>query len=47
MEEAGLQPPRPETIAGHEDNVGENILIPLLEHAGFSMPNDTERSATP
>lgn len=35
FQKAGLPPLRPEQIAGHEDNVGENVLLPLLLSAGF------------
>ncbi len=35
MEEAGLPTPLPEQLEGHEDNVAENVLVPLLRRAGY------------
>ncbi len=36
MEDAGLSYPAPEQLAGHEDNVGQHVLIPLFQAAGYS-----------
>ena len=36
--EAGLAPSAAEATFGHEDNVGENVLVPLLEYVGYKIP---------
>ena len=44
--EAGLAPSAAEATFGHEDNVGENVLVPLLEYAGYEIPKDIVRKPT-
>src|SRR5437899_1366376 len=40
---AGLPPLRPHQIAGHEDNVGENVLLPLFHAAGYDTHDITRK----
>jgi type I restriction enzyme M protein len=35
MDEAGLPPVNPDLLIGHEDNVIQSVLVPLLRHAGY------------
>lgn len=37
MDEAGLPPLTPDLLAGHEDNIIQNVLVPLLRHAGYDQ----------
>jgi hypothetical protein len=36
MKQLGLQAMKPEQIAGHEDNIGENVLVPILGKLGYN-----------
>jgi predicted RNA methylase len=42
----GLTPPSPKQVSGHEDNVGENVLVPLLKSAGYDVESDIFRKPT-
>ena len=42
MKDAGI-PFLPEQLVGHEDNVGENVLVPLLKSAGYDGLGDITR----
>jgi type I restriction-modification system DNA methylase subunit len=46
MEAAGISLPAPQQIAGHEDNIGENMFVPLMAHAGYDVPGDLFRKPT-
>src|SRR4051794_18366051 len=35
MQELGLEPIEPAALAGHEDNIGEKIFVPILEALGY------------
>jgi len=47
FDKVGMSPPTPEELKGHEDNVGEVCLVPLLSALGYEpKPPDIERKPT-
>ncbi|MGB8772310.1 MAG: N-6 DNA methylase, partial [Candidatus Korobacteraceae bacterium] len=43
MQAVGLPPLSPEQLGGHEDNIGENVLVPLLRRSGYEPRGDITR----